>query len=215
MKGGGDPAIVIDGAMSPRFEILRGARLRGIGIGEGGAHVPARHGQLSETVHGPGCRYPGTGKNGRGNVDGMLELGAQPSSVGDALGPGNDKPVSRAAKVRRHPLHPLKRRRACPCPADRVVVFMQRVTDFIELGDLRFDAVGDAVLGHHVVERAVQAAFGTRPVVTGNKNDQRIVGVGQCPDGVDQAPCFMIGLCEKPGKRFLMACIQPLRVCTQ
>ena len=59
------------------------------------------------------------------------------------------------------------------------MVFVEPAADFVDLRQLPLDGVGNAVLGHHVVERAGEAALGARPVVAGDIDDQRIVAIGQ------------------------------------
>jgi hypothetical protein len=58
------------------------------------------------------------------------------------------------------------------------VIFVFWAADLFDVRELVLDRFGNPVLGHHVVERSGQAAFGARPVIACDVDDQRVVGVG-------------------------------------
>ena len=89
---------------------------------------------------------------------------------------------------------------------------MLRSADFIDQRQLALDGVRDAALGHHIVQRAGKAAFGARSVVSGDVKDQRVVGVGERGDGVEQASDVIVRMRQKAGEDLHMPRIKPLRV---
>src|SRR5262245_7968279 len=97
--------------------------------------------------------------------------------VFDSRRPGNHHRIAAAAKMRSHLLHPLKRRVACPGPADRVMRFGIRTAEFVELWQYFLDRCTNAVERLDLVERAVRAAFGRCTVVTDDVEDERVVGI--------------------------------------
>src|SRR4029077_3131662 len=102
-----------------------------------------------------------------------MKLRTQPTLVGDPLRPRKDKPVSRAAEVQGHLLHPLKRRGTCPTPSDRVVVIKVWAADLLDLCEHLRGIIRKAHHGPHDVERAGQGSFSAWPVVADDVDDER------------------------------------------
>src|SRR5437762_5479237 len=76
MASTGDPAIVIDAAITKHFEILSGVRLLGLRIVEGINHRGPIKRPLRCPVHALGERQPGSLQYSRDNIRYMSELGA-------------------------------------------------------------------------------------------------------------------------------------------
>ena len=110
----------------------------------------------------------------------MTELVALATLVGDPVGPVHDGAVTCAAPVRGHLLGPLIGRIHRPRPPDGVVTIGSFAAELIELGHQELGGLnfGHAVEVGHLVERAVQRAFGRRAVVADDEVDQRVVKYG-------------------------------------
>ena len=154
----------------------------------------------------------GSGKAGRfedrrRDVDHVGELRTQPALVLDPVRPVHDRAVAGAAPVRRHLLRPLERRVRRPRPADRVVVVGARRAELVHLAHQELGRLerGHAVEVGHLVERAVQRAFGRRAVVADDVVDDRVVEDAEVVDGIDQPSDVVVGVLEEPGVHLHLA----------
>src|SRR5208337_5388724 len=101
----------------------------------------------------------------------MMELGANGARIFDMAGPRNSQTLAGPTEVRRHLLGPLKGRVKRPRPRHRhvwvgFVGAPVSVVQYVhELNSLDGRFVDDAVVGRHLVKRAVQGAFRTGAVV--------------------------------------------------
>ena len=121
--------------------------------------------------------------------------------------PMHDRAVARAAPVRGHLLRPLQGRVHRPSPADRVVVVGRGRTELVDLRDheLRGLQRGHAVEVRHLVEGAVEGAFGRGPVVADDVVDQRVLEHSEILDRVDHPSDVMIRVLEESGIHFHLA----------
>ena len=152
---------------------------------------------LLDAVDMSGLRNARHLEHGRREVDHMRELRAQATLLLDASRPVDDRPVASAAPVRRDLLRPLERRVHRPGPADRVVVVGVRGPPLVdpcaqELG--RLDDVAHPVQADHLVEGALDRAFGGGAVVADDAEDQRVVEDPELLEGVDDATDVVVGV---------------------
>jgi len=89
--GGGDPTIVIDGAVADHLEILRISLRWGIGIRliKGVGHAHAFDWLLLDTIHRIRSRDASGFEDCGNNIDDVMELGANSARVFDVAGPRN------------------------------------------------------------------------------------------------------------------------------
>ncbi len=193
MLGGGHPTIVIDGPVAEDFEVLPLTHGRGVRVVESGEERDPIERLLLHAVDGLGSGQLRGFQNRGNDIDDMGELGADATLVFDAGGPRDNHGVARAAQVGGHLFHPLKRCVAGPGPADGIVRFGFRSADGVKVLQVVLDRSRETVEGLHFIERAIGPTFGTRPVVADDVDDQRVVGVGQLVDGVDQASALVVG----------------------
>ena len=121
----------------------------------------------------------------------------------DAVGPVDDGAVARAAPVRGDLLGPLVGRVHGVRPAHGIVVVGIRRA---ELVDVLYQELGrhqvrnpEAVEGQHLVERALERAFGTGAVVADDVVDQGVVEDLQVRQRIDQPPDVVVGVLEESG----------------
>src|SRR5271170_8032180 len=89
----------------------------------------------------------------------------------DPRGPTHHETAARSAKMTGDLFRPLEGCVERPGPADREMIFVLRLPDFIDRLQHCRDVVGKAVLGRHVVESAVQAALRTATVIAERQYD--------------------------------------------
>ena len=159
------PALVPDRARPEhRVELRLLARL-GIGVVEGGpeAHpVELRLGVAVDDVR----ELDAEALEQRGHdVDGVGVLASVLAGGLDALRPGDDQRVGRAALEVGIALPELERRVEGPRPTRRVVVVGLRAAQLVDELEVLLDRVRDAVEELVLVDRAVRSAFARRPVV--------------------------------------------------
>ena len=136
----------------------------------------------------------------------MVELGANPTYIFDMAGPRNSQPLPRPAEVRRHLLGPLEGRIKCPGPCHRhvrvgLVGAPVVVVQSIHCQDgLDGWLVEDAVVGGHLVVRAVHAAFGAGAVVAVDVDDQRVIELALILDLLNDAANLIVGVSGVGGK---------------
>src|SRR5262245_18533195 len=99
MAGGGNPAVLVERAVTEHFEILNVPRLSRFGIIEAINHAYAFDRLLLYTID--LCRL---GKvrcleNGGSYVSDMMKLGADSAGILNTIGPGNDERVACATKM--------------------------------------------------------------------------------------------------------------------
>src|SRR5882724_2748854 len=133
MTSTGDPAIVIDAAITKHLEILSGVRLLSLRIVEGINHRGPIKRPLRCPVHALGEGQAGGLQYSRGNIVDMSELGADFSLGFDPRWPIYNYPVRSTAVVRCDLLGPLKRRIAGPCPANRIMREGARVAPIVQM----------------------------------------------------------------------------------
>ena len=160
------PALVVDAAVAEHLEVLHVVALGFIGLVEAVQHAGAFHRRLRHAVDGDRLGQAGRFQDGRGNIDHVAELRAQAALLLNALRPVHDGAVARAAPVRGHLLGPLVGRVHRPGPAHRVVVVRLGRAELVHLREHEFGRLqrGHAVEVGHLVERAVQRAFGDAPL---------------------------------------------------
>ena len=197
----GGPALVVDAAVAEHLEVLRHVAFRRVAVVEGVAHAHALVGLLVDAVDRLGLREPRGLEDGGRDVDDVMELVAQLAARLDARGPVHDRAVARPAPVRGDLLGPLVRRVHRVRPADRVVVVGLRRPELVdplghELG--RLQRAG-AVERDQLVEAAVHATLGARPVVADDVVDERVLEDAEVLERVEQPPDVMVGVLHEAG----------------
>ena len=152
-------------------------------------------------------RQAGGFEDGRRDVDDVMELAAHLALGLDPVRPVHDRPVARAAPVRRNLLCPLIGRIHRVRPAHRVVVVGVRSTEEV---DLRLQELGgleraQAVEDRHLVEAAVRRALSRRAVVADDQVDERVVEDLQILERVDEPAEMVVGVLEKRRVDFHLA----------
>ena len=111
--------------------------------------------------------------------------------------------------MRRHLLGPLERRIERPRPCHRHVrVGLVRAPIFVMQHLLGFGQSQNAVVGGHLVERALQRAFGAGAVVAADVDDQRVVELAHVLDRLDDAANLIVGIGGVAGKVLRLAGIE-------
>ena len=207
MLGHRSPAFVVNAAVAEYLEILNVVVLRRITVAQGTQHAAAFQRRLRNAVHHGGFGQPGRFQDGLGDVDHVVKLVAGLAFVSKAVGPVHNGAVAGAAPVRGHLLGPLIRRAQGVCPADRVVVVGLRRAEVIDLGQQELGGFDfrHAVQHRHLVEGAVQGAFGRGAVVADDVVDQGVLEHAQVVEGVDEAPNLVVGLLEEAGVELHLA----------
>src|SRR5437867_8284758 len=133
MASTGDPAIVIDAAITKHFEILSRVRLPGLRIVEGINHRGPIKRQLRCPVHALGERQAGSLQYSRGNIRDMSELGADFSFGFNSRWPMYNYTVRGSAVMRRDLLGPLERSVPSPRPANCMMRERARVAPILQV----------------------------------------------------------------------------------
>ena len=137
---------------------------------------------------------PAASQDRRHDVDAVMELRAHAALVRDLLRPGDHQRVARAAEMGRDLLAPLERRVHRPRPADRIVVVGGGAADLVQLRQQDGRVLGHAAQAGHLVERSVQAPLHGGAVVADHPEHQRVVGLTDLLERVEQAPHLVVGL---------------------
>ena len=195
------PPLVIDAAIAEHLEILHVVRLGRLRIGEGRRHADAFERRLRDAVDHRRLGKPGDLENGPGHVDHVMELRPDLALALDAVRPVHDRPVARAAPVRRDLLGPLVRRAQRVRPADGVVVVRLGRAEIVDLAQQEFRRLDarHAVQRRHLIEAAVERAFGRRTVVADDEVDERVVEDLEIFERVDQPADMVVGLFQEAG----------------
>ena len=136
---------------------------------------------------------------------------ADAADVLDVAGPRNGHALPRAAEVRGHLLGPLERRVERPRPRHRHVrVGLVGAPVFVVQHQLGFGQVQNAVVGGHLVERALERAFGAGAVVAADVDDQRVVELAHVLDRLDDAADLMVGIGGVAGEHLRLARVELL-----
>ena len=188
VAGDRGPALVVDAAVAEHLEVLRLAALRRVGVVERVGHRDAVQRHLLDAVDEGRLRQPGGVEHGRGDVDHVVELGADLALGLDASRPVDDRAVARAAPVRGDLLRPLVGRVHRVRPADRVVVVRLRRAEVVDALGHELDRLEPerAVQDDQLVEAAVRRALGRGAVVADDHVDQRVVEDLEVFERVDQ-----------------------------
>ena len=133
------------------------------------------------------------------DVDDVVELAALLPRRADPARPGDRESVAGPPEMRRHLLHPLKRRVECPGPADVVVVLASRRAEVGQVGEQPFGVLGQPVLKRRRAPGAVQRALGRCAVVTAHVDEQGVVPLSQLVDSVDDPPDLRVGVGQETG----------------
>src|SRR5262249_15606111 len=132
VSGGCHPAVVVDAAVAEHLEILSPPPGGGPGVVKGVGHAHALDRLLPDAVDLRRLSHTRRLKDGRHDVDDMVELGAQPAPVRDAARPVDDHWVARATEVACDLLGPLEGSGPGPGPADRDVRLGTGSADLVE-----------------------------------------------------------------------------------
>src|SRR5579863_1462807 len=108
---GGNPTVVIDRAVADHLEILRAPLRRRICVCliKSVSHAYAFDWFLLDPVDRIRRWDAGDFKDGRDDVDHVMELGANRAHILDMAGPRNSQTLPGATEMRRHLLRPLER----------------------------------------------------------------------------------------------------------
>src|SRR6266699_4500550 len=151
MAGTGDPAIVIDAAITKHFEILSGLCLLGLRIVEGINHRGPIKRSLRCPVHALGERQAGSFQYSRGNIRDMSELGADFSLGFDPRWPMYNYTIRSSAVVRCDLFGPLERSVAGPRPTNRIMREGARVAPILQMRHVDLGGVNDSIQRHNLV----------------------------------------------------------------
>ena len=134
MAGDRRPALVVDAAVDEHLEVLRRVPVGGRGVVERVRHRHALERRLLDPVDEGRRGQAGGLEDRRRNIDDVVELVADLALRLDAVGPGHDRAVARAAPVAGNLLGPLVGRVHRVGPADRVVVVRLGRAEQVDLG---------------------------------------------------------------------------------
>ncbi len=102
--------------------------------------------------------------------------------------------IARAPEVTRHLLGPLKRRVHRVGPGGRKVVEVFGSAELVDHLDVVLPLLREAVEEQVLAEGSIQAALSAGSVVAGDVDDERIVGIGERLDRVDDAAHLVVAL---------------------
>ena len=144
---------------------------------------------------------PGQLEDGRRDVDGVVELRADPSAVADAVGPLDDERVAHPAAVG-VALVALERRVGDLGPTPRVGRVHGGTTDGVQLLDALVDVARLQVEDAAEVEQPGGAALLAGPVV-GEQHDDGVVEHVGFPQELDDPTELLVGVLDHRGVRLL------------
>src|SRR5947207_9755506 len=200
MTSTGDPAIVIDAAITKHLEILGAVRLLSLRIVEGINHRGPIKRPLRCPVHALGERQAGSLQYSRGNIVDMSELGADFSLGFNPRWPMYNYTVRSSAVVRCDLLGPLERSVASPRPANRIMREGARVAPILQVRHVDLGGVNDSIQRHHLVIGAFRSTFRAGSVVAHNVNEQSVVQDAHLLKGIHQTSYLFIGVLGKTGE---------------
>src|SRR5882724_2141720 len=205
MTSTGDPAIVIDAAITKHLEILSGVRLLSLRIVEGINHRGPVKRPLRCSVHALGERQAGSLQYSRGNIRDMSELGADFSLGFNPRRPMYNYTVRSSAVVRCDLFGPLERSVAGPRPANRIMREGARVAPIVQMRHIDLGGVNNSIQCHHLVIGTFRSTLCAGSVVAHDVNEQGVVQYAHLPEGVNQSSYLFIGVLGKTGKSFHLA----------
>src|SRR6266853_6924123 len=200
MASTGDPAIVIDTAITKHFEILSRVRFPGLRIVERINHRGPIKRPLRCSVYVLGERQAGGLQYSRGNIRDMSELGADFSPGFNPCWPMYNYTVRSSAVVRCDLLGPLERSVASPRPANRIMREGARVAPILQMRHVDLGGVDDSIQRHHLVIGAFRSTFCAGSVVAHNVNEQGVVQYAHLLKGIHQSSYLFIGVLGKTGE---------------
>ena len=175
---------------------MRLDRDAGVGLVPRVGHAHAVHRALFYAVERFRHRDAGRFKDGRNDVDDVVELAANAARVVDVARPRHGHALRSPAEMRRHLLGPLEGRVHRPRPGRREVrEGLVRPPELVP-EELRLDRHRNAVEGGELVRRAVEHAFGARAVVARDVDDQRVVELAHVFDRLDHAADLVVRVGE-------------------
>ena len=130
----------------------------------------------------------------RGDVDHVMELRAHAARVLDPRRPRDGQRIPHAAQVRGDLLGPLERRVHRPRPAGGEVVEVLRPAELVDVLEVVLERLRHVVEERVLVEQADEPALGRGAVVAHLVEDERVVGVGQRADDLEQPAHLVVGL---------------------
>src|SRR6267378_169786 len=165
MSRAGNPAIVINAAVSKHLEILSRMRLLGLGIVKGINHRCPIKRSLLCAVNALGKQQTDCLQYSRCNIRDMSELRANFSLGFNARWPMDRDSIRSATVMRSDLLSPLKRRIARPGPSYSIMWEGRWVPPIIQVRHINRGSVNDAVQRHHFVIGAFRPTLRARSVI--------------------------------------------------
>ena len=205
------PAVLIQRAVTEYLEILLGAAIGRLRIGEAVFHADPVDRHLLDPVDADWGGQPGGFEHGRRDIDDVMKLRPQPRRA-EMARPRHYQPVARAAEIGRHLLGPTERRVARERPARSVMIVGHRPAELVDHLQLVCHRFGDAVEIGVLVGAAVRAALGARTIVADDIEDQRVVEAAELLERVDQPPCLVVGHFGEAGEHLHLSREQPFLV---
>ena len=175
------------------------------------------HRLLLDAVDGARCGDPRDLEDRGCHIDHVGELRAQPSCIGDPIGPMHDQGITGTAEVRADLLAPPERRIPGPGPGSPVVRRHDRRAPLFDpavaLRELELHLVGerDAVLHRQLVERTGDGSLHARAVVAPDPDDQGVIELPELLDRIDHPPDVVVGVLGIPGVDLHLAGIERLQ----
>src|SRR6266496_4829056 len=170
-----DPAVMIDGAVTKHLEILGCMTVLGFGIVKSINHRRPIERKLLGAIHHLRKRQPNRFEHGRCNIYNVTKLRPDLSFSFYSFGPMHDHSVAGTAPMRSNLLGPLQGGIQSMRPANRIVresIWASPVIYVIHhLGSIP----NNAIQRHHLIVRPFRSAFGTRPVITYNVNEESVI----------------------------------------
>ncbi len=189
-----EPAFMVDGTVAGDLEVLRRMPLLRLAVVEAVDEARALDRDLLDAVDDLRLRQARGLQDRRRDVDHVAELRTDLVLRLDALGPGDDHAVARAAEIRRDLLHPAERRVERHRPARRHVRVGLGAAPLVDQLDHVLDLLLHAVEVGHLAVHAVLAAFTAGAVVAGDVEDQRVVGLPGFLEGLQHAADLVVGV---------------------
>ena len=204
--GGRLPPIVDDRTRTEKLEVLGGADLGRVSVGQDASNRDPVERQLLDAVDLLGRRDPGEVIERGGQVDSVDDLVPDRTGVGDRRRVADDERGAGAAEPR-EALPELERRVPGPGPSPRVVVVGRRATPVVEGRKVVTEILTDHRSEAMLVEASPNATFGTGTVV-GEEHHHGVVERTLRPQALDQAADVMVGVRQEPGEDLLLARVE-------
>src|SRR6266566_7490055 len=175
MPCAGDPAIMVNGAVTKHFEVLGRMPVLGFCIIKGINHRRPIERKLLGAIYRLWKRQTNCLEHGRGNIYDVTKLRPDLAPGFDTFGPMHYHSVASASPMRSNLLGPLERSIQRVRPANGIVRESIRASPVIDMIHHLGSSTNNAIQSHHLVVRPFRSAFGARSVIAYNVDEESVI----------------------------------------